>query len=57
MIVFKDTETGPQTVTTSNQQKSETKNEKLVLEKPRFNCDVPDRYFELLNFQLEVTND
>ena len=27
-----------------------------VLEKPKFNWDVQDRYVKLLNFELEVTN-
>ena len=28
----------------------------LILEKPRFNWDMPGMYVKLLNFKLEVTN-
>ena len=36
-----------------NQRK---RNGGLLLEKPRFNWDLSDRYVELLNFLLEVLN-
>ena len=57
MVAFRDTETGPQLATTRNQQETQRQqNGGLVLEKLRFNWNIPDRYVELLNFQLEVMN-
>ena len=57
MMAFRDTQTGPQPATLQNQWKTQRqRNGGLALEKPRFNCDMLDRYVGLLNFQLEVTN-
>ena len=57
MTAFRDTEPGLQTATTQYQwQNQRQRYGGLILEKPRFNCDMPDRYVKLLNFELEVTN-
>ena len=45
MMAFRDTDTGPQLATTPHQWKNQRqRNGGLVLEMPRFNWDVPDRY-------------
>ena len=57
IIAFKDTETGPKPAKSPNQQENQRQmNGGLVLEKPRFNWDMPYRYDKLLHFQLEVMN-
>ena len=57
MMAFKDTETGSQPATTPNQQENQRyRNDRLVLEKTRFNWNMPDGYVKLLHFQLEVMN-
>ena len=57
MMTFRDTETGPSLTTTQNQWKNQRwGNRRLVMEKLRFNWDMPDRHVQLLNFQLEVTD-
>ena len=50
MVTFRDSHNAKQWI---NQRQ---RNGGLVLEKLRFNWDMPDRYVELLNFQLEVMN-
>ena len=53
VVAFRDTETGPQLATTPNQWENQRqRNGRLVLKKPRFSWDVPDRYVQLINFQL-----
>ena len=40
-----------------NQQENQRQRKgAMVLEKPRFKCDMPDRDVKLLNFQLDVAN-
>ena len=57
MMVFRDTDTGFLLASTPNQHKNQRQRHGgLVLEKLRFNLGIPDRYVELLNFQLEVIN-
>ena len=51
MMAFKDTETGTQPATAPNQQKIQRhQSGGLVLQKPNYNWDGPDRYVKLLNF-------
>ena len=51
MMVIRDIKTGPKPATMQNQQETQRQgNGGLVLEKSRFNWDMPDRYAELLNF-------
>ena len=57
MMAFIDTETGPWPAKMPNQSENQRqRNRGLVLEKHKFILDAPDRYIELLNFQLEVIN-
>ena len=45
MMAFRDMETGPQPARMQNQCETQRQmNGGLILEKPRFSCDVPDRY-------------
>ena len=57
MIISRDSDTALWKATMLNQcENHRQRNEGLELEKLRFNRDEPDRYVELLNFQLEVMN-
>ena len=57
MMAFRHTETGPQPAKMPNQPENQRqRNGGLVLEKPKFNWEMPDRYTEWLYFQLEVRN-
>ena len=57
MMAFQDTDTVFWPATIPNQ--CETQRQRHggpILEKPKFNWDAQDRYVELLNFKMEVTN-
>ena len=57
MMAFRDTETGLLPATMQNLWETQRqRNEGLVLGKPWFNWDMPDRFVKLLNFQLKMTN-
>ena len=54
MLVFRETDTGSQLATMPIQcENQRQRNAVLVLEKLRFNWDMPDRYVELLNSKLK----
>ena len=57
MMAFRDTETGPWSIIMPNQWENQRqRNGGLVLGKPIFNWDMTNRYVQLLNFHLDVTN-
>ena len=57
LITFRDTEKGSLLARTLNQQEIQRQRHGgPILGKPKFNWDVQDRYVELLDFELEVTN-
>ena len=57
MMAFGDTNTRPQTTpTVSHKELQRQGHGGPVLEKPLFNWDAQDRYNELINFEMEVTD-
>ena len=57
MIPFRDVNVGSQPVSTTSPRKPEGhRNSGLALERPLLNCNTQDRYVELMNFEMEVTN-
>ena len=57
IIAFRDADAGLQPTTTAiHKQPQRQSHGRLMLEKPLFNWDAKDRYAELINVKMEVTN-